>query len=286
MQLISRFSNLAISMARQRARTARPGATAYTGPGVILAYAGVTNAQAARFRTQMEWLAGNAIVQPLAELVAVGGAMSDRPRVGITFDGAFDSVYRNAIPVLDELGLAATVFPVSGSLGRAPNWDLPRNDPAGHEIIMTVGQLASLNRDLFEIGSQTATHPHLDHLAPERIRAELLNSMNDLQAFLARPVETLSVPFGAWNALVVSAAREVGYEVVVTRDAHLLASGSQPVVVGRTVASPEDWDREFELKVMGGYGWRTRRRVDDRAHVSPNQPDLPMAHRHAESTPA
>ena len=137
-----------------------------SGPGIVLAYHGIAKGQADKFREQMEWLAAHANVQSLSDLARTPQAMSDRSRVAIAFDGAFDSVHRNAIPILDKLGLPATVFAVSDYLGRAPGWDIPAGAGTKHEIGMTVGQLSSLRRDLFEVGSLTSTHPRLDRLPP------------------------------------------------------------------------------------------------------------------------
>ena len=256
MRLITRVKQLAQGIARPGPRARRQADTVYRGAGVVLQYDSVSNAQAAGFRRQMEWLRAHAYVLPLSELVDQGEAMSDRPRVALSFDGAFDSVHRNAVPILNELGLPATVFAVTGFLGRAPGSSVAKGDPAVHEIVMTVGQLASLRRDLFEVGSLTASHGRLDRLEIPQIRAELLNSKNDLSALLARPVRCLSVPYGAWNQHVVTLAGETGYDILGTHDPKDTLYDSHPAVVGRVRTSPDEWSRTFEQKVYGGQGRR------------------------------
>lgn len=256
MGIINRVGQLAVAKVRQRAETVRVRPSSRKGPGAILAYSGIANAQAASFRNQMQWLAKHATVQPLPTLARTPEAMSNRPRVALVFLGAFDSVHRNAIPILEEFRLPATVFAATAFLGRAPGWDMPARDPARHEIGMSVGQLSSLRRNLFEVGSFTATHPRLDQLSSGAIRAELLNSMNDLSAVLARPIRSLAVPYGACNDNVLNVAAELGYEVIVAGKTRNTAHQSRTVVVPSIQGSPDDWISELEHKVHKRYGLR------------------------------
>ena len=60
------------------------------------------------FREQMEWLARSANVIPLAE------AAASRPGVAVTFDDGYRDNLVHAAPVLEDLGIPATVFVVAG----------------------------------------------------------------------------------------------------------------------------------------------------------------------------
>ena len=73
-----------------------------------------------RFAEQMEVLAATAEVVPLASLPdAIGRRRSARPMVALTFDDGYLDNLQSAKPILEHYGLPATVFLVSGWLGRS-----------------------------------------------------------------------------------------------------------------------------------------------------------------------
>jgi peptidoglycan/xylan/chitin deacetylase (PgdA/CDA1 family) len=67
----------------------------------------------ARFERQMRYLARHYRVVPLEESAEPGAP----GRVVLTFDDGYASVYRHAFPVLDRLGLPATVFVATDFVG-------------------------------------------------------------------------------------------------------------------------------------------------------------------------
>ena len=72
-----------------------------------------------RFAAQMALLAEQAEVVPLARLPgAIGRRRPSRPLVAITFDDGYLDNLVTARPILERHGLPATVFLVSGWLGR------------------------------------------------------------------------------------------------------------------------------------------------------------------------
>src|SRR5438128_1816475 len=81
-----------------------------------------------RFREQMRWLAATYEVVSLTEFVArLAAAKSLRRVAAITFDDAYAGVFMNALPVLRELALPATVFIVAEAAERREPfwWDHP-----------------------------------------------------------------------------------------------------------------------------------------------------------------
>ncbi|MBI5865093.1 MAG: polysaccharide deacetylase family protein [Planctomycetes bacterium] len=86
----------------------------------------------AAFERRMVWLASNANFITPAELIEeVDRPRSvdprdGRPRVMLTFDDGYVDNHRHALPVLQRLGLTATVFATSGLIGadRSFWWDL------------------------------------------------------------------------------------------------------------------------------------------------------------------
>jgi peptidoglycan/xylan/chitin deacetylase (PgdA/CDA1 family) len=242
---LTRFIKLSISMLCRAAQRAR-GRSAR----VVLYFHAVTDEQAARFRRQMEWLRHYSRVIPLSQIES---SPAGRPAVAVTFDDAFDCVRRNALPVLEALRIPATIFAVSGNLGRAPAWHMVEDDSDSAETVMTAEQLRSLPADLIGIGSHTVTHPMLSRLAPADVRREAIESKRDLEAIVGHAVADFSFPYGDYSDSAVAAVADAGYRRIFTSDPFVVTGGER--VMGRFAASPDDWPIEFRLKAVGAYGW-------------------------------
>jgi peptidoglycan/xylan/chitin deacetylase (PgdA/CDA1 family) len=138
--------------------------------------------------------------------MAVGEALfnSDReqPGVAITFDDGCESDLLAAAPLLREAGFNATFYVVVRYLG-----------VRGYLSLSQLKELADLD---FEVGSHSINHAHLTDLSPQRLRAELFESKNQLEQVLGRPVEHFSCPFGSWSPDVARVAGEAGYRSVAT----------------------------------------------------------------------
>ncbi|GAA5511531.1 hypothetical protein Dcar01_00242 [Deinococcus carri] len=89
------------------------------------------------------------------------------------FDDGFESVYRVAFPVLRELGVRATVYPILDLIGQP-----------GH---MTQAELNELRAAGWEVGSHTRTHAALIDLAPHRLAWELAPHDADVPGCVAYP---------------------------------------------------------------------------------------------------
>lgn len=77
----------------------------------------------------------------------------------LRFDDGFESVYTLAFPVLRELGVTGTVYPI---------WDR-----VGQPGYLTAAQLGELRGAGWEVGSHTRTHPALVDLTPPSLTREL-----------------------------------------------------------------------------------------------------------------
>src|SRR5512132_3022800 len=107
-----------------------------------------------------------ALRRQLAHLVARGWvgatfteAVTSPPAartLAVTFDDGFDSVRTHAAPILDELGLPATVFVPTNWPGRSMRWpgiEQWADSPFAHELqAMSWDQLRALSARGWEIG--------------------------------------------------------------------------------------------------------------------------------------
>jgi peptidoglycan/xylan/chitin deacetylase (PgdA/CDA1 family) len=163
------------------------------------------------FRRQMEWLArggGNAV--SLSQIVdALEGRAHLPPRpVAITFDDGYEDFYRHALGVLTELQLPATLFVVSGLVGRTNLWDQP-TEPA--RPLMDWPKLREVAAAGVEIGAHSVSHPDMRTLAGADLAAQCGDSRRSIEDRLGRPVRYFAYPFGFHHAAARHAVRDAGY---------------------------------------------------------------------------
>jgi peptidoglycan/xylan/chitin deacetylase (PgdA/CDA1 family) len=140
-----------------------------------------------------------------------------RKAVVVTFDDAFRSVIDRGLPILDELGLPATVFVPTDLPDQLPPmaWDgIAQWVGTAYEkelSCMSWEELRRLSELGWEIGSHTKRHPRLPELDDRALGAELAESREACTREIGAPCEMLAYPYGAHDARVRAAARDAGY---------------------------------------------------------------------------
>jgi peptidoglycan/xylan/chitin deacetylase (PgdA/CDA1 family) len=133
----------------------------------------------------------------------------------VTFDDAYRNV-KTVLPLLERLGVQATVFACSGFAPSGAPLLIPELEERaiGYEAELTTMNWDAL-RDAaergFEIGSHTISHPHLPRLADAELDRELRESRDRIADTLGRPCRLLAYPFGENDGRVRAAARAAGY---------------------------------------------------------------------------
>jgi peptidoglycan/xylan/chitin deacetylase (PgdA/CDA1 family) len=188
----------------------------------------------------------------VVDLNMIGNLQDGEHFVAVTFDDGLDSFVRNAVPVLSELKIPATVFVVANALGKRPVWG--EGYFTADERVMSEDDLNALPPEI-TIGSHTLTHADLISTDPERASREVTESRRVLESMLHRRVSLFSFPFGNFNADVLQYCHEAGYDRVFTTEPETIAGDSSAFVLGRVAADPWDWTLEFLLKILGAYRW-------------------------------
>jgi peptidoglycan/xylan/chitin deacetylase (PgdA/CDA1 family) len=147
--------------------------------------------------------------------IPADAALNGTRGLHVTFDDAFRSV-ANALPVLERLGVPATVFACAGYADEGRPLDVPElaaEANAHPDELATMGwdELRALTERGVEIGSHTVNHPHLPQLSEAQIRTELADSRSQLEDELGRPCRFLAYPYGEHDSRVRAAARSAGY---------------------------------------------------------------------------
>lgn len=167
----------------------------------------------AQFGSQLDWLreSGTPVVK-LSEVVGAlgGGAALPRRAVVITFDDAYEDFCEQALPALLARGFTATLFAVSGQVGKTNAWDQARGEPS--RPILSWARLREVAAAGIEIGSHSRSHPDLRSLPDQELGEECRRSRLELEDGLGRAVRYFAYPHGRYDGRVKVAVREAGYE--------------------------------------------------------------------------
>jgi len=232
-----------------RSRTSRRGIW------IVLYYHSVKDKDRQRFAAQLALIAEHSKVVP----ASYEGHPSPGERlVSITFDDAFVSVAKNALPAVAQEMCHMTIFVPTQYLGRSPEWVANRLYEDTDEEIMTAVELCSLPPELVAFGSHSVTHTRFAALTAEERRRELVESKSSLEGILQRPVTLFSYPYGEGLPGDVEFARSAGYDHVFTNVPEVASESRVPCQYGRVPASAADTRLEMILKLNGAYGWLPR----------------------------
>jgi peptidoglycan/xylan/chitin deacetylase (PgdA/CDA1 family) len=230
---------------------AAPGQLRLRDTPMILMYHGIADVAAdpnqlcvspQRFTEQMAWLERSGLrgvsVATLVDAMSAGQADG---MVAITFDDGYTSVLDTALPELASRGFGATAFIISGLLGRTNEWDegpvWPLLDAAG------IAELAAAG---VEIGSHSATHPHLAGLGAGRQGAEVTASREQLEDLLSAPVRGFAYPYGSMDEAARYAVGAAGYEYACAVETPLAQLG--PLALPRMYVGQRDSAARMTVK--------------------------------------
>ena len=153
------------------------------------------------FRSQMKYLYDKGYASlSLCELAESekNKKPDTRKRIAITFDDGYMDNYTTAFGILQEFGFSATIFVVTGLLGkeRYMHWSHARE---------------MLNYGI-SIQSHTCTHPDLTKISHSAGLRELVSSRRKIEDVLGIPVRHFAYPYGKFNHDVIKSVRQAGYQ--------------------------------------------------------------------------
>ncbi len=168
---------------------------------------GITVVKPSRFKDHVALIASDG--RPVIKAQEIVNATEDS--IVITFDDGYQCIYENALPVMLDAGLTATVFPIVDHVGRKSCWDFNgRITPFQHLSWQQLREFVSLG---FEVGSHTLTHRDLTRLTEQELRHEIRASKFTLEDKLGCEVTAISYPFGRFNRRVLDEVIQAGYLV-------------------------------------------------------------------------
>ncbi|MBX3438089.1 MAG: polysaccharide deacetylase family protein, partial [Planctomycetaceae bacterium] len=136
--------------------------------------------------------------------VSLDDYTSPDKQVVVTFDDAYENVFRHALPVLKAHGVPFEVFVIGGSIGR---WNLfdPGEPMTRH---MDVSQLDELTRWGGRLQWHTISHPNLPDLDDDALNREMTVPTDLAMRFPAPHFTWFSYPGGAHDERAVQLARK------------------------------------------------------------------------------
>ena len=167
-------------------------------PDALFVAPGDLRRQIARLR---EWGYRLVSLGELADEVAAGTGSGC---AALTFDDGLVDNLETLSPLLADVDAPATVFVVSGWLGRP-------HPAATWTRIVTSGELRALRAAGIEIGAHSVTHPDLSALSYEQARQELAQGKRQLEEVLKEPVDVAAYPFGRATEETARACRDAGF---------------------------------------------------------------------------
>jgi peptidoglycan/xylan/chitin deacetylase (PgdA/CDA1 family) len=175
--------------------------------------------RAADFCAQLDLLCQRKWQTVLPDRLA--GPVPDRTLM-ITFDDGYES-HRFAADELIRRGLRAVFYVTWSNLGK--------------NGYLTHSEVRDLRSKGFEIGSHSLTHTYLTRLNDGDLEREVSESKERLEDLVGGPVDTIAIPYGAYDRRVLASAFAAGYARVTTSDTGLANAGSSRVSPRLTISA-------------------------------------------------
>ncbi|MET8830311.1 polysaccharide deacetylase family protein [Streptomyces sp. NPDC004610] len=200
------------------------------------------------FAAQMGLVAGLGMT-PLTTAELAGRWREGRPLpprpVLITFDDGYEGVHRHALPVLVRHGFAATLFVSTGWLRG------PYDTGGGPDTMLDWKQVRALAAAGVEIGGHSHSHPQLDQLDDDALRAELTRCREVVAVELGARPASFAYPYGYSDRRVREEVRASGYAQALAVGNALAARRQGPYALHRVTVRRGTGAEEFERLLSG-----------------------------------
>lgn len=200
------------------------------------------------FRAQLTYLSAHFNLISLYEMVnKIQKNNVDANDVVITFDDGYADNLYNALPILEELNIPATIFVTAGKIGSKQPffWDIivderDRGRPLTHPELRKLS-----NSNLIEIGAHTMSHVHLRDCSIEIQNKEIKKSKKILENLINKKVISFAYPFGwsgDYSSETVRLVKDAGYMYACAVEAMRISNSTNLYTIPRFVV--RDWGLE------------------------------------------
>jgi peptidoglycan/xylan/chitin deacetylase (PgdA/CDA1 family) len=172
--------------------------------------------------------------------------------VVLTFDDGYVDNAENALPLLEQAGMTATVFVVTDHAGGTNAWDAKHGDPP--RPLLSWDRMRALDGKVLRFEPHSRTHPMLTAVPREQARQEIDGSKKRLEDELGREAIAFSYPHGDFDAGLEAVVRDAGFPLAVTDRQGLNRPGEHPLRIRRTMITSRDVAPTYLFKSVTGYG--------------------------------
>jgi peptidoglycan/xylan/chitin deacetylase (PgdA/CDA1 family) len=207
-----------------------------------------------QFRKQIRWLLDHRYTfisasEYLSSLQR--NAAIESKSVLVTFDDAYADLDENALPILKEHEIPATIFVVTSQIGGTNVWDKSRG--WAHSFpLLSKERIQYWASHGMEFGAHSHTHADLRTISQPALEEEVLRSKNEVELILERPIISFAYPFGAYNESVRNVVSE-SFELAFTSNRGVNKKLTDRYQLRRT--APYRTDGDFEMWSRVHIGW-------------------------------
>ncbi|WP_157957862.1 polysaccharide deacetylase family protein [Aliidiomarina celeris] len=142
---------------------------------------------------------------------AIAGVRGEKPlpekAVVLTFDDAYENIFSQGRPILNEFGVPWTLFVTTDPIGDTPSQ------------YMSWEQIETLHNEGVVIANHTTDHAHMPRRKPneseaqwlERMRANILAAEQTLEQRIGVNHKLFAYPYGEYNNALANLVEELGY---------------------------------------------------------------------------
>lgn len=135
--------------------------------------------------------------------------------VALTFDDGYRDNFDLGYPVLARAGVPATVYVVTGDIGKSGVIWPEAGDKVSSDL-MSWDQLRTLEKNGWEIGSHAADHVHLARRTKAEQKAFITQSWTHITQELGHPPKSFAYPYGSYNQDTLAILAELSCLAAVT----------------------------------------------------------------------
>lgn len=159
-----------------------------------------------------------------------GGGQPIKPII-ITFDDGYESVYNNALPILDKYGFKSVVYLITDFIGKYNTWEAVSFQQKYKHL--SLPQLKDLQKKGFEIASHGKSHRYLPSLKDEEVRDEVENSKKFLEDLTGERTLSFCYPYGKSSKRILELVKKAGYSFAAQNISILNLSHLNPFALTR-----------------------------------------------------
>lgn len=171
----------------------------------------------------------------------------------LTFDDGYAAQRDVVADLLKRFGMTATFFVLSSLVGERR---VSRRFAGADRSFLSADDLRQMDRDGFEIGSHSHTHPLIGRLPPDQVEQELRVSKQALEQGLGHAITSFAYPYGrrgAFSAATRGALERAGYRTAFTMEGLRVTPSSDLLRLPRTSVDRLDSMTTFRRKLEGYY---------------------------------